>query len=152
AIDELRKAVLAQPRQDGATPTDTTLLMADLTRAAYEQTRSDLEAATERLTKQVKRAVSALREAQDLQGGRLDQVVTKVDALGRLPHPGGPQLVPVAMDKALAVNDTVQRSVGPELATELRQWQELTKSTDQTLATEAQRRVRMLLQQHGLTG
>jgi len=153
-IDALTKAVTAaaaRPAENGDRNIDSSLLLADLTRAAYEQTRKDLTEATDRLAKRVKRGERRLRKASAADSQRLGELSKSVSALGRLPHPGGPQLVRPT-DKTITVNDTMERSLSAELLTEVQLYNELAKSTDLQVAAGARQQLKNLAEKHGLTG
>lgn len=156
-IDELRKAITAQQaalqaaRPDAPPMIDNTLLLADLTRAAYEQTRKDLTETGLRLEKRVKRAERELRQAAAANSQRLQKVVQSVDELGRRPHPAGPALIG-PQEKTYAVNATIERSLPAELMGEVALYNELAKSEDQVVAAGAKQQLRKLVQENGLTG
>ena len=149
AITRLEKAVMvaaARPSNDGTPQTiDSSLLLADLTRAAYEQTRKDLAEVSEKLARRVKRAERKLQRTAAAETQRLDKVVEGVNSLGRLPHPAGPQLVR-ATDKTLPVNDTIERGLSPELVADAALYNELAKSTDPVVAEGAKQQLRRLME------
>lgn len=155
-LAELQKAVEAQhaalsQRPDGPPQIiDNSLLLANLTKVAFEETRKDLTKVSGKLTKRVKRAERKLQKAAKADSERLQRVAQNVDDLGRRPHPSGPALTG-PQEKVYPVNQTIERSASPELAKEIADWRVLADSTDQVVAVAAQRRIRQLLEQHGLT-
>jgi hypothetical protein len=139
-IAELR-AVIAGQASKGAAPgtpnPDTTLLlMADLTRAAFDQSRKDSTEQATWLGKRVKRAERTLRKAAEADRKQLAKMATDLEALGRLPHPGGPH-VARPTDKSFPVNDSIERSVPPDVLKRMQVLKEMSESSDRQVAEDA---------------
>jgi hypothetical protein len=147
AIERLEKTVtasVAAHANGNHGELDTSLLLADLTRAAFDQVRKDQGEASMQLAKLVRRTERRLRKTVAERDGRLTKVAEEVAALGRLPRPGGPQ-VARPTDKNFPVNDTLERSANPTLLKELSIYKELAEATDQVVADAARVKLRQLM-------
>ncbi len=147
-IDALTKAVTAaaaRPAADGAPQAiDSSLLLADLTRAAYEQTRKDLTEQATWLGKRVKRVRQGLRKAAEADRKQLQKMASDLEALGRLPHPGG-AIVARPTDKSFPINDSIERSVSPDVLKRMQILKEMSESSDRQVAAEASGDLRKLM-------
>lgn len=139
-IAELR-AVIAGQAQKGATADTaqnsdaTLLLMADLTRAAFDSSREDARQHATWLAKRMKRERRALRKAVQARDDRLGKMASDLEALGRLPHPGGPQ-VARPTDKTFPVNDSIERSLAPDVLKRMQVYQGMAESSDRQVAED----------------
>lgn len=138
-IAELR-AVIAGQAQKGATADTqnsdaTLLLMADLTRAAFDSSREDARQHATWLAKRMKRDRRTLRKAVRARDDRLGKMASDLEALGRLPHPGGPQVARTT-EKNHPVNDTIERSLAPDVLKRMQVYREMAESSDRQVADD----------------
>jgi hypothetical protein len=149
-VDRLSKQIAAM----GPQSENQSLLLADLVRAAFEQTQKEQEVQTKGLKKLLKGVLRELSEsasARDraLSNGQAD-LQKKVEALERTPRPGGPSLMRPT-EKEFAVNDTLERGVPANQLQTLRILKELSESSDHSIAGPASTELRKMMEGLSLT-